>query len=51
MVGVPVVEVVWAASPPSRVCAREVTVVVAVMKEAAEVVGPRHLRLAFARGR
>jgi hypothetical protein len=44
-------EVVEEASPPSRVCAREVVVVVLVLE--VEVVGvrPRHLRLAFARGR
>jgi hypothetical protein len=40
-----------AASPPARVCAREVTVLVLVVDAVMTVVGPRHLRLAFARGR
>jgi hypothetical protein len=48
---VAVMKVVVEASPPARICAKEVTVVVAVMKVVVEVVGPHHLRLAFARGR
>jgi hypothetical protein len=51
MVEVVVIKVVVEASPPARVCVREVTVVVAVMKVVVEVVGPHHLWLAFARGR
>ena len=40
-----------AASPPARVCAREVRVVVVKVKVVVKVGAPRHLRLAFARGR
>jgi hypothetical protein len=39
------------ASPLTRVCMREVRVVMVMMKVMVVVVGPRHLRLAFVRGR